>query len=95
VSSPSARLPCSSDAANHSIPIQLDEFQGQLPIEIVGTFVNGLLEGQAKILLEGKELIIASFHEGMNNGLRRIWDTAGNLSFVGFYQDGISIGKCW
>jgi hypothetical protein len=62
---------------------------------MVGTFVNGLLEGQAKILLEGQELIIASFHEGKNSGLRRIWDMSGALSFVGFYQEGISIGKCW
>jgi antitoxin component YwqK of YwqJK toxin-antitoxin module len=70
-------------------------FQGKQPIEMVGTFVNGLPEGHAKIPPEGQGTIIASFHKGKNSGLRRIWDMSGALSFVGFYQEGISIGKCW
>ena len=70
-------------------------FQGKMPIQVVGTFVNGLLEGNAKIVLQNQELIIGSYQRGGAHGLLRVWNSEGALTFVGFYQDGVRIGRCW
>ena len=69
--------------------------QGIMPIEIVGTFINGSLDGNCKIILENKSVIIGSYHQGLANGLGRIWDQDKNLVFAGLFKDGVKIGKCW
>ena len=48
-----------------------------------------------RILLENGASIIAFFHNGLTEGLSREWDPQGNLTSVGFYQQGFKIGKCW
>ena len=69
--------------------------QGLRPTDIVGTFANGLLEGNVKIILENEMMIIGFYQNGLANGLRRVWDAKGDLTFVGFYLDGVTIGRCW
>ena len=57
--------------------------------------MNGLLDGNVKINLENQMMIIGFYKNGLANGLRRSWDSNGDLNFVGFYQDGFRIARCW
>jgi antitoxin component YwqK of YwqJK toxin-antitoxin module len=64
-------------------------------VEIVGTFINGSLDGNVKLIMESRIQLIGFYKRGLENGLRRIWDEKGKLIFAGFYRDGVRIGKCW
>ena len=63
--------------------------------ELIGTFVDGLLHGNAKIVFTNGNVIIANCERGLFDGLQRTWDEQGNLMQVGFYQSGAKIGKSW
>ena len=69
--------------------------QGKRPKELIGTFVNGLLEGQAKFVLADGQLLIGTYANGAADGLRRTWNPDGDLTAVEFFQDGFKIGRCW
>ena len=75
--------------------IRLNKYQGHYPVEIVGTFVNGVLSGNAKIIFSNGKVMIAGFANGLAEGFRREWDESGNLSFVGFSYKGAKAGKAW
>ena len=75
--------------------LQVNKINGFDPVEVVGTFSDGLLHGDAKILLEDGSVILSNFKFGLFDGLRRDWDSNGELSFLGFYEKGSRIGKCW
>ena len=66
-----------------------------MPNALIGTFVNGLLEGPAKFVITEQQLMIGTFANGTANGLRRIWNSDGDLEAVEFFQDGLKIGRCW
>ena len=75
--------------------ISLNKYQGYYPVEIVGTFVDGVLNGNAKIVFSNGKVMITSFAEGLSEGFRREWDENGNLTFVGFSYKGAKAGKAW
>ena len=75
--------------------IRLYKYQGHYPVEIVGSFVNGVLSGNAKIIFSNGKVIIAGFAKGLAEGFRREWDESGNLTFVGFSYKGAKAGKAW
>jgi len=76
-----------------SVCLKANQVLGSTPKEIVGTFVNGLLHGNAKITLLSGEIVLANYVDGLSDGLRREWNIDGILTFVGFYQAGIKTGK--
>ena len=46
---------------------------GRMPVEVIGTFVDGLLSGNAKIVLEDESVVVANFVNGLPDGLRFIF----------------------
>jgi len=83
------------DSSGSGTCITLSKLLGQDPVEIIGTFVNGVLHGNAKITLSDGKVVISNFANGLADGLRREWDENGNLIYVGFSQSGANIGKAW
>ena len=77
------------------ICIKVNQILGQEPIEIIGTFVNGYLHGNAKILLSDGKVVLANYVDGLSDGFRREWNENGSLTFAGFYHKGARIGKAW
>ena len=65
------------------------------PIEVIGTFVNGVLHGNAKFVLADGKVIIANLVNGLADGLWREWDENGNLMSVSFSYGGTKMGKSW
>jgi antitoxin component YwqK of YwqJK toxin-antitoxin module len=57
----------------------VNKILGQDLVEVIGTFVDGVLHGNAKFVLANKWVVIASFINGLAEGLRREWDERGNL----------------
>ncbi len=70
--------------------LKINRISGLEPVEIVGTFSGGTLQGNCKIILENGAVIVANFYNGLAEGLRREWNEKGELSFLGFYQVSIS-----
>ena len=54
--------------------------------DIVGTFKNGTLEGDAKISFFNGTKTIANFKNGLYFGLRRDWSSNGKLNHVAYYN---------
>jgi hypothetical protein len=75
--------------------LQVNTINGFAPVKVIGNFSNGLLNGSANIYLENGIVILADFKAGLFHGLRRDWDSNGELSFLGFYERGSRVGKCW
>ena len=63
--------------------------------EVVGTFINGSLHGNAKLKWEDNSFSISKFHNGYIHGFQRIWDSNGNLLQAGEYYKGMKIGYHW
>ena len=60
------------------LKLQLDSVK-----DIVGTFKNGTLDGQAKITYLNGARTIANFKNGIYFGLRRDWSSNETLNHVG------------
>ena len=41
--------------------------------EVVGTFVNGIISNQTKVVFKNSDIIISSFLNGNPNGPKRLW----------------------
>jgi len=67
----------------------------QKPRHVLGNFHNGYLDGHVKALLQTNQTLISQFKNGLANGLRRVWDTNGELIYVGAFVDGFKVGKCF
>ena len=53
--------------------------------EVVGTFVNGMISNQAKVVFKNGDIIISSFLNGNPNGPKRLWKKSEqNLSRYSF-----------
>ena len=70
-------------------------YKGSTIASIVGNWKNGSLDGNAKVTLKSKEVIVASFRNGLLHGLRRDFDANGTLRYLGYWQDGIMQRKFW
>ena len=70
----------------NEICLKVNKVLGRDPIEIIGTFSNGTLNGNAKIVLHDGRVIIANYINGLSDGFAREWDKNRTLEFAGFYQ---------
>ena len=66
-----------------------------MPLEIIGTFSQGTLHGNAKITLADGKVVIANYINGMADGFRREWDQNGTLLYAGFYHSAAKTGRSW
>ena len=57
----------------------MNKILGQDLVEVIGTFVDGVLHGNAKLVLANRWVVQASFASGLAEGLQRVWDARGNL----------------
>uniref|UniRef100_A0A0K2UYC2 Uncharacterized protein n=1 Tax=Lepeophtheirus salmonis TaxID=72036 RepID=A0A0K2UYC2_LEPSM len=63
---------------------------------IVGTFVNGTLQGNAKITFNGKTgFVISSFHEGVPHGLKRSFSHSKELIGAEIVSMNSPVGYYW
>jgi antitoxin component YwqK of YwqJK toxin-antitoxin module len=79
------KLKLNSEQTNE-ICLKVNKVLGRDPVEIIGTFVNGTLNGNAKIVLHDGRIIIANYLNGLSDGFSREWNKNGTLEFAGFYQ---------
>jgi len=75
--------------------LKVRHFPGQDIVEVIGTFVNGVLHGNAKFVLADGKVVIASYVNGLADGLSRDWDEKGALTSVSFFYKGVKVGKSW
>ncbi len=70
---------------------------GESITEIIGTFVNGTLEGNAKLTLnkKTKNVLITNFHQGKVHGFTRYFNSSGFLLMASTFDHGVSVGHCW
>jgi hypothetical protein len=73
--------------------LEVKPMKGKLFTELVGTFVNGTLEGMAKVNFDGS-MIIGNFKAGNPLGQRRIWNREGDLVQM-FYSNIRPFGWGW
>jgi len=64
-------------------------------ISIRGEYVDGYLNGKARINFEDRCWLEGYFKSGVLHGFTRKFDKKGRLTFVGSYQNGKPIGVCW
>jgi hypothetical protein len=83
------------DVGNEDTCLKVNRVLGQDPLEIIGTFVNGYLEGNVKIVLGDGKVVIGNYVNGLAQGFRREWNENGTLQFAGFSHRGAKIGKAW
>jgi antitoxin component YwqK of YwqJK toxin-antitoxin module len=83
------------NGTDSGICIKVGEIFGNKIHEIVGTFVNGTLEGQVKIICGRELVVITGFKNGKFHGFYRSWDSNGTLMSSKYYQDGVAVGQCW
>ena len=53
--------------------LRINRVMGRMPVEVIGTFVDGLLSGNAKIVLEDESVVVANIVNGLPDGLRFIF----------------------
>lgn len=75
--------------------LKVGRILGQDIVEVIGTFVNGVLHGNAKFILGDGKVVIANYANGLAFGLRRDWDVNGTLTSVSFSYQGGKVGKSW
>ena len=75
--------------------LKVNRVLGHEPLEIIGTFVNGYLEGNVKIVVGDGQVVIGNYVNGLAQGFRREWNENGNLTFAGFSYRGAKIGQAW
>ena len=63
--------------------------------EIIGTFINGSLEGTSKIKMYDNSTIISKFKDGYLHGFYRSWNGSGRLEFVKHYKKGNIFSLSW
>ena len=80
---------------DHNTCLKLPKLLGKDPVEVIGTFVNGVLHGNAKFILADEKVVIANYVNGLADGLLREWDENGNLMSVSFSYGGKKVGKSW
>ena len=66
-----------------SICVNRGYFNNMAPTEVVGTFKNGLLDGQVKLKFSDNSSVIATFENGSQKGLLRNWNF-GDLTQMSF-----------
>ena len=80
---------------DHSTCLKVNKLLGIEPVEVIGTFVGGVLHGNAKFVLADGKVVIANFVNGLADGLRRDWDEKGALTSVSFSYHGAKVGNSW
>ena len=79
------------NSKTNEVCLKVNKVLGRDPVEIIGTFSNGTLNGNAKIVLHDGRVIIANYINGLSDGFAREWNKNGTLEFAGFYQVFISL----
>ena len=65
------------------------------PINIEGTFVNGVPNGESKIELQTGDSVIVASNKGVPHGLIKIYDVTGILIAVRLVKHGLMEDPCW
>eukprot|EP00094_Tigriopus_californicus_P000772 TCALIF_00747-PA protein Name:"Similar to setd7 Histone-lysine N-methyltransferase SETD7 (Danio rerio)" AED:0.33 eAED:0.33 QI:70/0.5/0.33/0.66/1/1/3/69/754 len=64
-------------------------------VDVIGTFVNGTINGHSKIKFDNGWSVIGRFVKGAPHGFARYFNEEGELFTVGYFQNGLAHGLAW
>ena len=80
---------------NYDACLKVELYRGRvLPMEAIGTFKNGILEGPGKVTFDDQSSIISTFSKGDIKGMVRRFDNKKQLEEI-YYQDIRPKGFSW
>lgn len=68
---------------------------GEDIVEVIGTIRENSIHGMAKIKVQGGNVYVGRYLDGIPHGLRRLFSSEGKLLSVQYFRNGFATGMAW